>query len=190
MNDPPAYKFEALESHKTAIQRQLTEALNIESENPDCIINGRGEYGNNRIPRLKLTIENEIYNANPSHPQIAPPAGASSSLAEQPPDHSSNAQCNPSDSFSQQFSQRKRKAKQEALNSTEKQACRPSMLPSKSQKVLDTNVGNPVLEGSQEGIRQSFEMSFDNRMQKNRSKRPVNTRKNYTNRLQRSQKEG
>ena len=190
MNDPPSYKFEALESHKTAIQRQLTEALNIESENPDCIINGRGEYGNNRIPRLKLTIENEIYNANPSHPQIAPPAGASSSLAEQPPDHSSNAQCTPSDSFSQQFSQRKRKAKQEALNSTEKQACRPSMLPSKSQKVLDTNVGNPVLEGSQEGIRQSFEMSFDNRMQKNRSKRSENTKRIDSKLLQRSQHEG
>ena len=82
MNNPPSYKFEALESHTTAIQRQLTEALNIESEDPDCLINGRGEYGNNWIPRLKLTIENEIYIANPSHPQITPPAGASSSHTE------------------------------------------------------------------------------------------------------------
>ena len=49
LKDPPRYKFEVLSTHQTAIQRQLSEGLAIEKEDPETLINGKGEYGTNRI---------------------------------------------------------------------------------------------------------------------------------------------
>ena len=60
MKDPPSFKFEVLGSYLTAISRQLHEGLAIEAEDPQTLINGRGEYGTNKIPRFKMTVDNEI----------------------------------------------------------------------------------------------------------------------------------
>ena len=66
--DPPRFKFEVVSSHTSAISRQLSEGLKIEACDPTTLINGRGEYGSNRIPRMKLTLDDEILGQqNPRH---------------------------------------------------------------------------------------------------------------------------
>ena len=78
LENPPKYQFKVLGSYLTAIQRQISEGLAIESHDPETLINGKGEYGSNRIPRYQLTIEGEIlgkhgqtYNqSNSDQPQI------------------------------------------------------------------------------------------------------------------------
>ena len=83
MNDPPDFKFEVLSSHMTAIQRQLSEGLAIEAHDPETLINGKGEYGSNRIPRYKMTLEDEILGKNQGtstnifHPKVSTEGDAS-----------------------------------------------------------------------------------------------------------------
>ena len=105
-----------LGSYLTAIQRQISEGLAIESHDPETLINGKGEYGSNRIPWFKLTIEGEIlgkhgqkYNqSNSDQPQI--PTESSSNKR--------NNDTNSCDLFLEQFRQRKRQ-KRAATVSTE-----------------------------------------------------------------------
>ena len=72
LEDPPKYKFEVLGTHLTTKSRQLSEGLAIESHETEHLINGKGEYGSNRIPRFKMTLENELLGkfSNPK-PQIS-----------------------------------------------------------------------------------------------------------------------
>ena len=58
--DPPNYKYEVISSHMTAISRQLGEGLAIEEADPNTLINGKGVYGSNRIPRYKLTLDDQV----------------------------------------------------------------------------------------------------------------------------------
>ena len=60
LENPPNYKYQIVGSHLTAIQRQITEGLTIESFDPDHLINGKGEYGSNKIPRFKMTVDGEM----------------------------------------------------------------------------------------------------------------------------------
>ena len=101
--DPPNYKFEVISSQMTAISRQLREGLAIEEADPNTLINGKGEYGSNWIPRFKLTIKVEIPGTNPRNsdqPQI--PTESSSNT------HKTNTDTNSGDLFLEQFRQRKR----------------------------------------------------------------------------------
>ena len=116
MNDPPAFKFETTGSHQTAISRQLTEALNIEEARESCdkILNGKGEYGGNKVPRLKITVEDTIVD----------PQDAAHNVYHTVQQHNSakrtqNPTVQPTDSnFDSQFCQRKKRRKLEAMLST------------------------------------------------------------------------
>ena len=113
LNDPPAFKFETTGSHQTAISRQLTEALNIEEAREGCdkILNGKGEYGGNKVPRLKITVEDTIVD----------PQDAANNVYHTVQQHSSakrtqNHSVQPTDSnFDSQFCQRKKRRKIEAM---------------------------------------------------------------------------
>ena len=59
-DDPPKFSYNLVVTYKTAIERQIMEAIAIEDENRDQILNGKGEWGTNHLPRLKLTINNEV----------------------------------------------------------------------------------------------------------------------------------
>ena len=51
--DPPKYRIEVFGTHLTAISRQLSEGLAIESHETEHLINGKGEYGDYFSTQLK-----------------------------------------------------------------------------------------------------------------------------------------
>ena len=57
--NPPNYSYEVMAQYKSSLQRQLMEALLIEREQCDNIMNGKGEWGINLVPRLKVDDESE-----------------------------------------------------------------------------------------------------------------------------------
>ena len=61
-DSPPEYQFKALGSHKTAIERQIKEALLIQNNREKVnILNSKAEWGLNRLPRMKITVEDEVF---------------------------------------------------------------------------------------------------------------------------------
>ena len=112
--EPPKFKFEIISSHQTAIARQISEGLEIEKADPLTLINGKGEYGSNSIPRFKMTINDEIVGLN----QINPNPENTTCQNDEATINPKRANSDDQNYFSKQFSQRKR-AKKEARASTE-----------------------------------------------------------------------
>ena len=52
LEEPPIFK--------SAIHRQISESIIIENQDQTTIINGKGECGTNKVPRYKLTLENQV----------------------------------------------------------------------------------------------------------------------------------
>ena len=135
MKDPPSFKFEVLWSYLTAIQRQLHEGLAIEAEDPQTLINGRGEYGTNRIPRFKMTVDNEIIDhsypkaklkpgntsTNPQSLDLVP--GTSCSLLKEDSVPHQDVQTG----FDSQLSQRRKRAKVCKASTEMNSTCQPPM---------------------------------------------------------------
>ena len=57
---PPNYSYEVVAQFRSSLQRQLMEALLIEREKCDTILNGKGEWGINLVPRLTVEDESEF----------------------------------------------------------------------------------------------------------------------------------
>ena len=55
--DAPRYSFSLVGRHKTATERQLKEALMIEDENPDSLMNSKTEYGRNSVVRQTVQFD-------------------------------------------------------------------------------------------------------------------------------------
>ena len=51
--NPPNYTYEVIAQYKSSLQRQLMEALLIDREECDVILNGKGEWGIYLVPRLR-----------------------------------------------------------------------------------------------------------------------------------------
>ena len=118
MEDPPEFKYEVIGSKPSAIARQITEGLEIEAADPSTLINSKGEYGSNRIPRFKLTLKDEIINKEPKY--LNPDNQDHNRTQEQ--DASKLKRDNSSNSyFDLQYRQRKR-ARVEATACTESTA--------------------------------------------------------------------
>lgn len=60
MGTPPEFKFTMTGRHKNSLARQITEALQIENETCDNLVNGKEEWGRNMIPRL-INIPDEEF---------------------------------------------------------------------------------------------------------------------------------
>ena len=116
--DPPDFKFEIIASKPSAIARQITEGLEIENADPSTLINSKGEYGSNRIPRFKLTLEDEIINKEPKFPN---PDIQQNRTPEQDATNSKRDISSNSSFFDLQYRQRKR-ARVEATACTESTA--------------------------------------------------------------------
>ena len=65
MGDPPPFTVEKLASHRSATERQIGEALEIEKGDFDELLNSKSEWGMNRIPRQ--VIQEEDVNPQPHH---------------------------------------------------------------------------------------------------------------------------
>ena len=53
MRTPPKYNYQVIKSHKSAFERQVWEAVLINHEEADMVMNGKGEWGMNLVPVLK-----------------------------------------------------------------------------------------------------------------------------------------
>ena len=53
LQEPPEYSFEVIKKHRTSLERQLNEALTIDQEDCDLLLNAKGEWGFNLIPKLE-----------------------------------------------------------------------------------------------------------------------------------------
>ena len=100
MEEPPEYKFELKMRCRTSLQRQIMEAIFINSEPCDLILNGRGEWGINIIPRLAPTENGELVN-----PQIEPGPKRKTSP------NTTDGKPQLLSEFDSQFSMRKKRAK-------------------------------------------------------------------------------
>ena len=62
LDEPPRYNFTQLKRHKTCLERQIFEALAIEGADCQTLMNGKGEWGRNLIPRLQNLPDDEFTN--------------------------------------------------------------------------------------------------------------------------------
>ena len=60
--EPPKFNYTLLKRHKTCLERQIFEALTIETIECHNIMNGKGEWGRNLIPRLQNFPEEDFRN--------------------------------------------------------------------------------------------------------------------------------
>ena len=54
---PPQFIMNVLSTHRTALDRQVTEAVRIANTPSDQLINSKQEFGHNKFWRFKLTAE-------------------------------------------------------------------------------------------------------------------------------------
>ena len=50
------YKMTLTKTHRTALQRQMQEALNIENSRADLVLNKKSEWNGSKIPRLRVEV--------------------------------------------------------------------------------------------------------------------------------------
>ena len=87
---------------KSAIQRQITEAILIENQDQTTIINGKGEWGTNKVPRYILTFENQVLEVSEA-PQPVPDPNTKRRISTAAGD----------DAFNNQYSQRMKRIRLE-----------------------------------------------------------------------------
>ena len=56
-DEEPNFKFLAVKSFKSAMQRQIYEAIMIDEAPNSSLMNGKAEWGQNRVPRVKVQKE-------------------------------------------------------------------------------------------------------------------------------------
>ena len=64
-DDPPSYEYKVESTHKSAIHRQIPEAIKIDLEPEENLMNGKAEWGHNKVPRLKLPPEDLVAQQTP-----------------------------------------------------------------------------------------------------------------------------
>ena len=115
MDDPPNYEFKLESTHKSAIHRQITEAIRIDSEPEENLMNGKAEWGHNRVPRLKLP-EDQVPQQQPLGSPQDDDAQTEHVRGKRRPERQQE-----SDNFSMQYTQRAKRIRHEkkALRDTE-----------------------------------------------------------------------
>ena len=118
-DEPPEFSYHLLGTHRSALERQIKEALAVEMTECNIIMNGKGEWGRNLIPRLQNTPL-ETCQKTQNQPQVKgkrnsdgfsrDPHGSTLQEPEISRRHnmSSSAQNPNQDGFLSQFKQRKR----------------------------------------------------------------------------------
>ena len=90
----------------------MSEGLAIEKEDPETLINGKGEYGTNKIPKYKIIIENGVVQERKETP-----SQAQNIEVDQNPQGNKRTQTETSDHFDNQLFQRKKRTRMEAKDS-------------------------------------------------------------------------
>ena len=58
--DPTWFKMKMEMKHRSALQRQIREALDIEGSSAEIILNKKGEWNGSRIPRIKIEVADKL----------------------------------------------------------------------------------------------------------------------------------
>ena len=66
MEDPPKFSFHLMRRHRSAMDRQIFEALAIEKEVNDITMNNKAEFGRNFIPRMILDPDTSAWETQKS----------------------------------------------------------------------------------------------------------------------------
>ena len=102
LEEPPTYSFKLLRTFKSAIHRQISESIIIENQDQTTIINGKEEWGTNKVQRYKLTLENQVLQESEA-PKPAPDQNAKRRTSTTAGD----------DAFSNQYSHRMKRTRLE-----------------------------------------------------------------------------
>ena len=68
----PEYQYKLIKKHRTCPERQICEALTIEQVKCQLILNSKGEFGRNVIPRLQNLPDEEFSKPNPNQNTAKP----------------------------------------------------------------------------------------------------------------------
>ena len=60
METHPEFTMQVLSVHKTALHRQVTEAVLIERTKASVIMNSKGEWNGSKLPRVILEVGNKV----------------------------------------------------------------------------------------------------------------------------------
>ena len=108
MGDPPPFTVDKVAAHRSATERQIGEALEIEKGDYDELLNSKSEWGMNRIPRQ--VIQQEDVNPQP-HQEAAPQSKRGPPLGDENKDQ--HLQGSPTshrnDAFDNQYTQRRKR---------------------------------------------------------------------------------
>ena len=107
---PPKYVVKVISSHKSATERQIAEAIAIENENYDNLLNSKSEWGQNSIPRQKTVVADYVQGQNK---QEASPQTANLDVSSQKPSQRPKRSADDDSTFLGQFSQRKKRQRLE-----------------------------------------------------------------------------
>ena len=69
---PPEYQYKLIKKHRTCLERQIFEAITIEQVKCQLILNSKGEFGRNVIPRLQNLPDEEFSKPNPNQNAAKP----------------------------------------------------------------------------------------------------------------------
>ena len=105
----PRYTFHYMNSYQTSLERQIRESLQIENFPCNTIINNKGEWGSNLIPRALSHLESNLPGNKTSGrwQQGSEGVGNTSSPGNNDQDPQQNAS-----SFSEQYTQRKKRRRE------------------------------------------------------------------------------
>ena len=176
MKTPPKYSYQVIRSHKTAFERQVWEAVFINQEEADIVMNGKGEWGMNLVPVLRSHQDSQFSSQvtdTLSHIQSNNKRHRDDRIIA---NHSSQIQA-PADDFSTQFQQRKRARKQEQ---TSKQHEGFKFTPTEKRSTILENSGARFQRdyfnfGSNEHVKamRQYSFSFSAVMKKSEMQRKV-----------------
>ena len=159
---PPKFTVKILSSHKSATERQISEAIAIEESDYDNLLNSKSEWGMNAIPRQKTVVDDQVQGRN-KPPETANASTANSqnqvqrakrSQENDPPDPGSTS----NSTFSAQLSQRRKRARLEMkeirLRDSEKVQDAKEILADNARqmrqgkrKLADSDLSNAICQG-------------------------------------------
>ena len=110
--DTPKYSYKVLKKCKSSLQRQIWEAILIDKDHSLCDIeiNQKGEFGINLLPKMMPTLNGELHT-----PEMK--SESQNRTKKRPNSAETDARNSQKSNFEGQYSQRRKRAKLNALDS-------------------------------------------------------------------------
>ena len=119
MEDPPDFSYKVVHKCRTATERQIWEALEMEGFKGHISMNGKAEWGRNFLPTRVIFHREEVW--SPEEEKEKEEKGSENSRKRKTINTEREEERVSGDNFSNQLSQRRKKRKEEALRGKEDQ---------------------------------------------------------------------